>query len=365
MKSDLLISELATQFTYFLKSTPDTNEVPRSFSEADGLMLGSPQYWTCGFPPGSLWYMYELTGDEKWKDAATVNTLKLDEAKNRTNTHDLGFIIFCSYGNAFRITGIEDYKNVIIEASDTLIKRFNPAVGCLRSWDWGDWKFPVIIDNVMNLEMLFWVSKITGESKYRDVALRHADATMQNHYREDFTCCHVVDYDPESGQVIQKQTHQGLSDESAWARGLAWGFYGYVMCYRETKNEQYLDFAQKIAAYILDNAPDDMIPHWDYDVPQVSEEPRDASAGSLIASALYELSGYVPTKSEFYIRNADRILESLSSKNYRAEIGTNGGFLLLHSTGNKPGGSEIDSSINYADYYYLEALKRQIQIKNS
>lgn len=360
-----LISELNCQFTHFLKSVPETKEVPHCYSEAHGLLMASSNLWTCGFPPGSMWYMYELTGDEKWKKAATINTLKLEEAKNRTNTHDLGFIFFCSYGNAYRITGIEEYKNVIIEASETLVKRFNPTVGSIRSWDWGKWQYPVIIDNVMNLEMLFWASKITGDSKYKDVAISHADVTMANHYRQDGTCCHVVDYDLSTGKPIKKQTYQGLNDESAWARGQAWGFYGYVMCYRETRNNNYLHFANKIALYILDNAPRDMIPFWDYDAPGIPNEPKDASAGALIASALYELSSYVPARAERYIRSADQILESLNSEKYRAEIGTNKGFLLLHSTGNKPGAKEIDVALNYADYYYLEALKRQMEIKNS
>ena len=187
MDKSALISELDAQFTYFLKSVPETREVPHCFSEAHGLVLASPDLWTCGFPPGSMWYMYELTGDEKWKTAATVNTLKLKEARNRTNTHDLGFIFFCSYGNAYRVTGIEEYKNVIIEASQTLVKRFNPKAGVIRSWDWGKWQYPVIIDNVMNLEMLFWASRITGNPDYKDIAVSHADVTMANHYREDCT----------------------------------------------------------------------------------------------------------------------------------------------------------------------------------
>jgi rhamnogalacturonyl hydrolase YesR len=363
MKDTQIITKISQQYSYFLQNIPETNEVPRFYSEQDGLFFASPNYWTCGFPPGSLWYLYELTGDDKWKDSATVNTLKLNEAKSRTNTHDLGFLIFCSFGNAYRITQIEEYKNVIIEASDTLIKRFNHRVGCIRSWDHGTWQYPVIIDNLMNLEMLFWASDVTGNKIYREVAISHADLTMQDHYRSDGSCCHLVDYDPENGQINGKFTHQGYSDESSWSRGQAWGLYGFTMCYRMTSDERYLHFAEKIAAFIIDKSPDDNVPYWDYDAPNIPNEPRDASAAALIASALYELSSFVSDKKHTYVELADDILESLNSSSYFSEIGTNGGFLLMHSTGNKPANSEIDVGINYADYYYLEALKRQQEYK--
>ena len=358
-----LVTELDKQFTHFLSQIPEGKKLPRSYSKEEGIRMASPKDWTCGFPPGSMWYMYELTGDEKWKEAATTNTLKLEEVKNLTHTHDLGFMVFCSYGNAFRLTGNEAYKDIIIAASETLIKRFNPTVGCIRSWDFGEWQYPVIIDNLMNLEMLFWASKVTGDSKYKDIAVSHANVTMANHYRENRSCYHVVSYDTITGKVIEKGTHQGLHDESAWARGQAWGFYGYTMCYRETNDKKYLEFAKKIAEFILKNAPEDMIPFWDYDAPKIPGEPKDASAGALIASALYELSEYVPEKKETYTTAADKILESLHSKNYRAEIGTNKGFLLLNSTGHKLKESEVDAAINYADYYYLEAIIRQQEIK--
>ncbi len=357
-----LISELDEQFTHFLSITPEGKEVPRSYPENNQIRMASPKDWTCGFPPGSMWYMYELTGDEKWKEAATKNTLKFEEVKNRTNTHDLGFMIYCSYGNAYRLTNIEAYKDVIIETSETLITRFNPTVGCIRSWDFGEWQYPVIIDNMMNLEMLFWASKVTGNSKYKEVAISHADVTMENHFREDMSSFHVVSYDTITGKPLEKQTHQGYSDDSAWSRGQAWGLYGYTMCYRETKDEKYLDVAQKIADFIIKNAPEDMIPFWDYNAPEIPNEPKDASAAAITASALFELSGYSAENKESYLNAANKIIESLNSEKYRAKIGTNKGFLLEHSTGHKPKESEVDVAINYADYYYLEALLRQKNI---
>lgn len=365
MENKKLIFELESQFNFFLESVPKSNQVPRSYSDDKGIIMASSDYWTCSFTPGSMWYMYELTGKEKWKKAATFNTKKFEAVKNQTHTHDLGFKIFCSYGNAYRITKIDDYKNVIIDASETLIKRFNPNVGCIRSWDWGDWEYPVIIDNLMNLEMLFWASKVTGNSKYKKIAISHANKTMENHYRENYSCYHVVSYDIKTGKPIVKETHQGLNNESVWARGQAWGLYGYIVCYRETKNKVYLDFALNIAEFLIDKSPEDMIPFWDYDVADNPDEPRDASSAAIIASALYELSQHTLIDNDKFIHSADKILASLNSENYCSKIGENGGFLLLHSTGNKPKGTEVNSSINYADYYYLEALKKQNIIKNN
>ena len=363
MNDDFLIRELEDQFEYFLKNVPCINEVPRSYSEINGIRMASAKYWTCGFTPGSMWYMYELTGNEKWKKIATANTLKFEEVKNQTGTHDLGFIIFCSYGNAYRITNISEYKNIIIHASETLTKRFSPVTGCIRSWDWGAWEFPVIVDNLMNLEMLFWASEMTGNSKFKDIAVSHADKTMEHHYRKNYSSYHVVDYDPKTGKPKAKETHQGAGDESSWARGQAWGLYGFAVCYRETKNIKYLDFAQNIAKYLIDESPEDMIPYWDYDVADNLNEPRDASSAAIIASAFYGLARFSSDNKNKYINFADRILHSLNSVKYRSKIGTNGGFLLMHSTGNKPKETEVDSSINYTDYYYLEALKRQKEIK--
>jgi rhamnogalacturonyl hydrolase YesR len=314
--------------------------------------------WCCGFPAGSYWYLYELTGDKKWEKIATDNTVKLDGVQYRKNTHDLGFMVFCSYGNAYRITKNEEYKKVVLQASESLISRFNPKTGCIKSWDWAkQWQFPVIIDNMMNLEMLFWASKETGDPKYHDIAISHANTTLANHFRENMSSYHVVDYDTITGQAIAKVTHQGLKDDSSWARGQAWGLYGYTVCFRETGDVKYLEAAKKIASFIKANLPEDFVPYWDYDDPAKPNAYRDASAAAVTASALYMLSSLTDQGKEEYAALAEKILGSLSSPAYLAEIGDNGGFLIKHCVGNMPKKSEVDTPLNYADYYYLEALK--------
>lgn len=353
-----LLQELEAQLSYFADNTNKPKEVARSFDNNE-YRMASIKDWTCGFPPGTMWYMYELTGDEKWEKIATENTLKLDGVQHRTTTHDLGFMVFCSYGNAFRLTGDEKYKDVVIQASESLITRFNENVGCIRSWDHGEWDFPVIIDNMMNLEMLFWASKVTGDNKYKDICIKHADVTMANHFRDDMSSWHVVGYNPENGEVVVKQTHQGLNDDSAWGRGQAWGLYGYTVMFRETGDKKYLETAEKIANFMLPNLPKDKVSYWDYNDPKIPNTYRDVSAAAITASALFELGTYDVTNAKTYLDTANKILESLNSEKYRAQEGENGGFLLMHSVGNMPKNSEVDVPINYADYYYLEALKRQ------
>jgi len=272
----------------------------------------------------------------------------------------MGFKIYCSFGNGFRLTGDKNYRDIIIQGAKTNIKRFNPVTGCIRSWDHNrdKWGYPVIIDNMMNLELLFEATRLTGDSVYYKVAVTHANTTMKNHFRPDFSTYHVIDYDTITGKVVKRNTHQGFSHESAWSRGQAWGLYGYTMCYRETKDKKYLELAEKIAGYILNhpNMPDDLVPYWDFNAPNIPNEPRDVSAAAITASALIELSGYSKNGAE-YKKKAGTILKNLTDK-YRAPVGTSLGFLLLHSTGSKPSDSEVDLPLNYADYYYLEALLR-------
>lgn len=313
--------------------------------------------WTSGFFPGSLWLAYELTGDERLLADAVDYTNKMLPATFYTGTHDLGFMVGCSYGNALRISPNDSIKTVIIRTADNLASRFNPEIGAIRSWDFGPWNFPVIIDNMMNLELLFQASKLTGDNKYKDIAIRHADKTMACHFRPDMTSYHVVSYNPD-GSIETRQTFQGRSDESVWARGQAWGVYGYTVCYRETGDKKYLEFAQKIADMIISRVKtEDHIPLWDYDAPNLPTTPRDASAAAVTSSALFELCGYLPD-SQKYFDYAESILRSLSSPEYLAEPGTNCGFILKHSTGSLAHGSEIDVPLNYADYYYLESIKR-------
>lgn len=316
--------------------------------------------WTSGFFPGSLWLAYELTGNERLLADAVDYTNKMLPVTFYTGTHDLGFMVGCSYGNALRISPNDSLKTVIIRTADNLASRFNPEIGAIRSWDFGPWNFPVIIDNMMNLELLFQASKLTGDNKYKDIAIRHADKTMACHFRPDMTSYHVVSYNPD-GSIETRQTFQGRSDESAWARGQAWGVYGYTVCYRETGDKKYLEFAQKIADMIISRVKTgDHIPLWDYDAPNLPTTPRDASAAAVTSSALFELCGYLPD-SQKYFDYAESILRSLSSPEYLAEPGTNCGFILKHSTGSLAHGSEIDVPLNYADYYYLESLKRYIE----
>ena len=315
--------------------------------------------WTSGFFPGSLWLAYELTGDERLLLDAVDYTNKMLPATFYTGTHDLGFMVGCSYGNALRLCPNDSLKTVIIRTADNLASRFNPEIGAIRSWDFGPWNFPVIIDNMMNLELLFQASKLTGDNKYKDIAISHADKTMACHFRPDMTSYHVVSYNPD-GSIETRQTFQGRSDESAWARGQAWGVYGYTVCYRETGDKKYLEFAQKIADMIISRVKtEDHIPLWDYDAPNLPTTPRDASAAAVTSSALFELCGYLPDGQK-YFDYAESILRSLSSPEYLAEPGTNCGFILKHSTGSLAHGSEIDVPLNYADYYYLESIKRYV-----
>lgn len=344
----------------------DIAKFPRSTDPDGSLHTRAANNWVSGFFPGSLWYMYEYTNDEKFKEAAIKWTEALDAQQYNTGTHDVGFIINCSYGNGKRLTGNEDYSPIIIETARSLSTRFNENVGCIKSWDWSkEWKFPVIIDNMMNLELLFKASKLSGNDAFRNIAIEHANTTMEHHYRPDNSCYHVVDYDPETGEVVAKITHQGYNAESTWSRGQAWGLYGYTVCYRETKDQKYLDQANKIAAFIINHprTPADLIPYWDYDAPGIPNEPRDASAAAIIASSLLELSTYSSANKAQYFNYAERLLESLASDEYLASPGTNNNFLLKHCTGHKMADSEVDAPLIYGDYYFLEALLRYKKLK--
>lgn len=334
----------------------------RSLKSDGSLNLIPSKDWCSGFYPGSLWLASELTGDTSLLNIACKFTLPLEKEKFNGKSHDMGFKMMCSFGQGFRLTKDSAYRNILIQSAKTLTSRFNEKVGAIRSWDHNrdKWQFPVIIDNMMNLELLFWASKQTGDQLYYNIAVKHAETTLANHFRADNSSYHVVDYDTLTGAVIKKNTHQGFSDSSAWSRGQAWGLYGYTMCYRETGIVSFLYQAEKIADFILNhpNLPVDKIPYWDFDAPSGPVQPRDASAAAVTASALYELAQFIPQKKSFYIQSAEEILSSLN-KSYLSKPGENKGFLLGHSTGSFPGNSEIDVPINYGDYYYLEALVRQ------
>jgi len=326
--------------------------------------------WTSGFFPGSLWYLFELTGDKKWKTLAIKYTEALDSVKYLTDNHDIGFMIGCSYGNAYAQSGNEAYKNVIIQAAKSLSTRFRPVAGIIQSWNvkgnWQSekgWECPVIIDNMMNLELLFNATKLSGDSSFYKMAVSHANQTMKNHFRSDYSCWHVIDYSLKDGSVRHKQTAQGYSDESTWARGQSWAIYGFTMCYRETGDPKYLNQAEKAFEFVAKhlNFPKDGIPYWDFNAPKIPNELRDVSSAAIMASALYELSTYA--KPKYYKAWADKIMNSLSGNDYRAKFGENGNFILMHSVGSLPHKSEVDVPLNYADYYFLEALKRKKELE--
>ena len=326
--------------------------------------------WRSGFFPGSIWYLYELTGDTSYLPLARKYTEAIRPAEHLTCHHDIGFIINCSFGNGLRLApDAAAYKNVMIQAAKSLCTRFRPNAGVIQSWDvkgnsWQSergWECPVIIDNMMNLELLFEATKLSGDSTFYKVAVAHADRTLSEHFRPDGSCYHVVDYNISDGSVRHKQTAQGYADESVWSRGQAWAIYGFTICYRETKDRKYLDQALKTFNRMKNDPhmPEDLIPYWDMDAPNIPNEPRDASSASCIASALYEISTYAVSDAASYKAYADRIMHSLASPDYRAALGTNGNFILMHSVGSIPHNSEIDVPLNYADYYFLEALKRR------
>ena len=361
----------AKQYSYMITQVPDSL-LPRTFSN-DTLRFGGIYWWCSGFYPGCLWYLYEYSKNDTFLQQARIHTKMLEPIQYVTDNHDVGFMMYCSFGNGLRITGDTSYVSVMLQGVKSLSTRFNPVVGCTKSWDkfkpWDDtvvFKYPVIIDNMMNLEFLMWGAKTGGDRKYSDIAVTHANTTMKNHFRSDWSSYHVVAYDSVTGQKIKGVTAQGYADSSAWARGQAWGLYGYTMMFRETKDSAYLIQANHIASFILDhpNLPADKVPYWDFNAPDIPNAKRDASAAAIIASALIELSGYVEKSlSDKYMSATETMLASLSSPAYRAEIGTNGGFILKHSVGSIPHKSEIDVPLTYADYYYIEALIRYLNKK--
>jgi unsaturated chondroitin disaccharide hydrolase len=350
----------AAQYERLLASIANEPKLPRTF-ERGRVVTVTPEDWTSGFFPGSLWFLYEYTNDPKWLAAATNYTERLDRIKNFRGHHDVGFMLGCSYWQGLRLTQNPAYREVLIQGARSLATRYNSEVGLIRSWDFGRWKYPVIVDNLMNLELLTFAARESDEQRLYDIAVQHADKTLQNHFRADFSSYHVVDYNPANGAVLRKMTQQGAADDSAWARGQAWGLYGYTAMYRETGDPAYLAQAVNIANYILNHPrlPADKIPYWDFDAPGIPNVPRDASAAAIISSALLELSGFVPLDlAANYISLARQQLQLLSSAAYRAAPGENGNFILKHSVGSHPEGREIDVPLNYADYYFLEALLR-------
>lgn len=351
-----------SQYRYMMTLTPK-DKMPQSYDERNKKFIANNISWWCtGFYPGTLWYIYEQTGDDIIKEEAERALQVIEPNQTYTGNHDLGFMMYCSFGNAYRLTKKEKYKEIIFRSSQSLATRYRPTIKAIQSWDSSNsFKCPVIIDNMMNLEMLCWTTQNGGEKRYWDIALNHANTTMKNHYRPDHSSYHVLDYNLQTGAVSRKATWQGAADCSPWARGQAWGLYGYTMMYRFTKNKKYLDLARNIAKFLLNhpNLPADKIPYWDFNAPLIPKAKRDASAAAITASALLELGQYTRGKEKNrFVGDALKILQSLSSEAYRAKAGENGGFILKHCTGALPQNSEIDVPLIYADYYFLEALKR-------
>ncbi|SOD12102.1 glycoside hydrolase family 88 protein [Pedobacter xixiisoli] len=360
------LNDAVKQIKVLATKTPE-HMLPRTFDKGKSVH-SETGWWTSGFYPGTLLYLYEYSNDKELLQLAQQKLKILEKEQFNETTHDLGFMLYCSFGNAMRITGdTAAYRNILLTGAKSLATRFSPITKAIRSWDFDN--FPVIIDNMMNLEFLTRAARLGGDKKLYDIAVTHANTTMKNHYRKDMSCYHVVDYYPKDGSVIKKKTNQGAFDESAWARGQAWGLYGYTMMYRETGDKKYLKFANKIAKYILQhpNMPKDLVPYWDFDAPNLADTSkyaayrtnRDVSTASLMASAFLEMSTQVKGKlSTQYFDIATNIIKNLSSSTYKAALADNGGYLLKYSVGNIPAKSEIDVPLTYADYYYVEALLR-------
>ncbi|MCP3986258.1 MAG: glucuronylhydrolase [bacterium] len=342
----------------------DPTRHPRSTDPATGNWnTRSAGDWAAGFFPGQLWMLYEYTGNPALRTAAEAWTADMASQTTATHTHDLGFMILNSFGHAHRITGDIAARDAVLTAAESLSTRFDPEVGAIRSWDFGSWQFPVIIDNMMNLELLFrgasWSSDPVEAQAWRNQAVSHATVTDLEHVRGDGTTYHLVDFDPVTGVVLSRETYQGVGDETTWTRGQAWGLYGFTAAYREAGDAWLLTTAKQLADAFIARLPADGIPYWDFEAPGIPDEPRDSSAAAIAASGLLELSTLVddPALALVYRNEAEHILVSLMSDTYLSDGVVSSG-LLLHGTGHRPADREVDVSLIYGDYYFVEALLR-------
>ncbi len=364
---DQNMEDAADQYKVLMANLPADKFPKTYFPTRDEYEFSGPGWWCSGFYPGTLIYLYEETGEE-WLLAEARRILGvLEQEKNNTTTHDLGFMMYDSFGRLNALEPSQENKEILLTSAASLATRYAPAVGAIKSWDSKEGDYLVIIDNMMNLELLYWASKTSGDPRYAEIATTHANTTMAHHFRPDYSSYHVVNYNKETGAVQQKVTAQGFADESAWARGQSWGLYGYTATYGDTRDKRYLEQARKIAGFILGNPhlPADKVPYWDFDADNIPNALRDASAAAVLASALIELSGYVePAEAKTYLTTAETILKTLSTDEYKAAPGTNGGFLLKRSVGHLPQNSEVDVPLTYADYYFVEAMHRYQQLAN-
>lgn len=370
--ADVIFNASVKQYQ-LLSEKVKPGQYPKTYhANGDKLETSGSDWWCSGFYPGTLLYLDEAAGAPALKAEALAFLEDLKKEQYNKSTHDLGFMMYCSFGNAERLSPKKAYEDVLMQSAKSLITRYNAAAKCIRSWDSSPWnhagadEMPVIIDNMMNLELLFWASRFSGDATYKNIAINHANTTMANHFRPDYSSYHEVVYNTTTGKVTKRITNQGAADNSSWARGQAWGLYGYTATYRDTKDKKYLQQANRIANYILSHPkmPKNLIPYWDYQAPGIPNALHDSSAGAITASALLELSGYVDKKlANKYIAAAKTILTTLSGKEYFAEPGTNGGFLLKHGVGNMPNKTEIDVPLSYGDFYFIEALMRLKKLK--
>jgi len=367
VKIDSTFQTAVKQYRY-LSNQVTLGEYPKTFyKDKEGLETSNSGWWCSGFFPGTLFYLDEAVGAQDLKEEGVAILEDLKKEQFNTSTHDLGFMMYCSFGNAERLAPKKEYEEILMNSAKSLSTRYNDTVQAIRSWNSAPWNkageddLVVIIDNMMNLELLFWATKHSGDSTYYDIAVNHANTTIENHFRKDYSSYHEVIYDELTGKAKLKITNQGAADSSAWARGQAWGLYGYVVMYRETKDKKYLEQAKNIANFLLNhpNLPKDKIPYWDFNAPKIPNALRDSSAGAIIASALIELSTYTTGEiSSKYLNDAKVMLKSLLSSEYIAEVETNGGFILKHGVGNMPNNTEVDTPLSYGDYYLIEAMLR-------
>ncbi|HET6252670.1 MAG TPA: glucuronyl hydrolase [Puia sp.] len=366
------LRQAVNQYKILMGKVP-ADRMPRSYTAGTATLVTSDAgWWTSGFYPATLFYLYKDSHDTALLDEGERRLKLLEMEQYNRGTHDLGFMMYLPYGNLLKLIHHSRLRepeapadSILMNSARSLATRFNPTVGCIRSWDSKPWNYPVIIDNMMNLELLFWATRESGDSSFYRIAVTHANTTMRNHFRSDYSSYHVVDYDTLTGRVLAKKTAQGYADSSAWARGQSWGLYGYTMVYRWTRDPKYLEQAMHIADYILSRLPADKVPYWDYDAPGGPRVLRDVSAAAILASGLIELSRDAPAgKGRGYLDVAEEIIVALSSSTYHAVVGANGGFLLMHSVGNLPGHSEIDVPLAYADYYFVEAMLRYKELEH-
>lgn len=354
------------QYSHLMRSIDGDSRLPRSVNAEGKPVTSPPEDWTSGFFPGSLWLIHEYDSSPEWKNHALAFTRRLEKVRHFKGNHDGGFMLGCSYGNALRLSPDDEHRAVLRDAAAALATRYLPALGMIRSWDHKPYQCPVIIDNMMNLELLMWAAENGGDPALRHIAVSHADRTHELHFRPDGSAYHVADYDPGSGWLRAYHACQGMDVRTAWARGQAWALYGFTMMHRTTGKAEYLERALGVARFVMThpNLPQDKVPYWDFGAEAGEGTPRDASAAAIIASALIELAAFAPPQERGGLLDfAAAQLQTLASPAYLAEPGTNGGFLLRHSTGHLPAGSEIDVPLNYADYYFLEALLRYRALK--